>query len=183
MAVNIKDLVVAIKVALPLLSDDRMLFLMQELGVKGVRCKADMKKLEAADLVNALGTKDAKRLVAFFRTPELSDDIITDGARFLDPREPIGSAEKETMFENAWTQGASDHLELLYTVARMEQNMMMMKDMQAMQVNFKDMMVQTSSMVNKTMGVLTDQVVEQARMQREILAVIQKAVEAVTKRN
>ncbi|XP_070394183.1 ensconsin-like isoform X2 [Dermacentor albipictus] len=118
MAANTKDLVAAIKVALPLINDDRMLFLMQELGAKDVRCKADMKKLEAVDLVNALGTNDAKRLVAFFRTPELSDDIITDGARFLDFREPAGSAETEAMLQNARAQVESDHRELVETLDR-----------------------------------------------------------------
>ncbi|XP_072144325.1 uncharacterized protein [Dermacentor andersoni] len=116
MAANNKDLVAAIKVALPCITDDRMLFLMQELGAKGVRCKADMKKLQAVDLVNALGTNDAKRLVAFFRTPGLSDEILTDGARFLDTREPAGSAEMKAMFQNARAQVASDHRELAATL-------------------------------------------------------------------
>ncbi|XP_070393239.1 uncharacterized protein [Dermacentor albipictus] len=118
MAVNNKDLVAAIKVALPRITDDRMLFLMQELGAKGVRCKADMKKLQAVDLVNALGTNDAKRLVAFFRTPGLSDEILTDGARFLDTREPAGSAEMKAMFQNARAQVASDYQELAETLDR-----------------------------------------------------------------
>ncbi|KAH7946081.1 hypothetical protein HPB49_020184 [Dermacentor silvarum] len=81
MAAKTKDLVAAIKDALPHITDERMLFLMQELGAKGVRCKADMEKLEAVDLVNALGTDDAKRLVAFFNTPEPIDEIMADGAR------------------------------------------------------------------------------------------------------
>ncbi|XP_075547502.1 uncharacterized protein LOC142581953 isoform X2 [Dermacentor variabilis] len=101
MAANTRDLVAAIKVALPLITDDRMLYLMQELGAKGVRCKADMKKLQAVDLVNALGTNDAKRLVAFFRTPELPDEIVTDGAR---------------MFQNASAQVASEYRELAATL-------------------------------------------------------------------
>ncbi|XP_050034135.3 uncharacterized protein [Dermacentor andersoni] len=116
MAANTKDLVAAIKVALPLITDDRMLFLMQELGAKGVRCKADMKKLQAVDLVNALGTNDAKKLVAFFRTPELPDEIITDGARFMDTREPAGSAEIEEMFQNASAQVASEYRQLAETL-------------------------------------------------------------------
>ncbi|XP_075547500.1 uncharacterized protein LOC142581953 isoform X1 [Dermacentor variabilis] len=116
MAANTRDLVAAIKVALPLITDDRMLYLMQELGAKGVRCKADMKKLQAVDLVNALGTNDAKRLVAFFRTPELPDEIVTDGARFLDPREPAGSAEIDKMFQNASAQVASEYRELAATL-------------------------------------------------------------------
>ncbi|XP_065280144.1 protein enabled homolog [Dermacentor albipictus] len=116
MAADTKDLVAAIKVALPRITDDRMLFLMQELGAKGVRCKADMKKLQAVDLVNALGTNDAKKLVAFFRTPELPDEIITDGARLFDTREPAGSQEMEAMFQNASAQVASEYRELAATL-------------------------------------------------------------------
>lgn len=117
MAANTKDLVAAIKDALPHITDERMLFLMQELGAKGVRCKADMEKLEAVDLVNALGTDDAKRLVAFFNTPEPIDEIMADGARYCNFRGPVGGAQMaQSLLQNTRAQVESDRREVSDTL-------------------------------------------------------------------
>ncbi|XP_077536696.1 uncharacterized protein LOC144149026 [Haemaphysalis longicornis] len=61
-----EELATEIRVALPSITDHHMTRLMRDLTDKGVHSKEDMFKVGAVDLVNALGTEKAKKLVAYF---------------------------------------------------------------------------------------------------------------------
>lgn len=61
-----EELAAEVKVALPYITERRMGLLMKYFEENGVHSKSDTSKLEAVDLVNTLGTADAKKLVAYF---------------------------------------------------------------------------------------------------------------------
>lgn len=163
MAAKTKDLVAAIKDALPHITDERMLFLMQELGAKGVRCKADMKKLEAVDLVDALGTDDAKTLVAFFNPPRPIDEIMTDGARFYNFRDPVGGAQMaQSLLQNTRAQVESDRREVSDTLKEEQA-----KRQQIHEATVRDVTCSASLQAEKHRAIMEKLQAEQAAASRE----------------
>lgn len=163
MAAKTKDLVAAIKDALPHITDERMLYLMQELGAKGVRCKADMEKLEAVDLVNALGTADAKTLVAFFSTPGPIDEIMTDGARFYNFRDPVGGAQMaQSILQNTRAQVESDRREVSDTLKEEQE-----KRQQIHEATVRDVTCSASLLAEEHRATMEKLQAEQAAASRE----------------
>lgn len=63
---EMEELAAGVRAALPYITERRMGLLMKYFEENGVHSKGDMAKLEAVDLVNTLGTADAKKLVAYF---------------------------------------------------------------------------------------------------------------------
>ncbi|KAH9375373.1 hypothetical protein HPB48_006535 [Haemaphysalis longicornis] len=63
---EMEELAAEVRVALPYITERRMKLLMKYFEENGVHSKGDVSKVEAVDLVNMLGTTDAKKLAAYF---------------------------------------------------------------------------------------------------------------------
>ncbi|XP_077538106.1 uncharacterized protein LOC144150145 [Haemaphysalis longicornis] len=76
-----EELAAEVRVALPYITELRMKLLMKYFEENGVHSKGDVSKVEAVDLVNMLGTTDAKKLAAYFHYGRLFHNVNDQGAR------------------------------------------------------------------------------------------------------
>lgn len=76
-----EELVAEVRVALPYITERRMDLLVKYFSENGVHSKSDVSKLEAVDLVNTLGTADAKKLVGYFKYGHVFHDVASEKVR------------------------------------------------------------------------------------------------------
>lgn len=122
-----EELADEIRVALPYITERRMDLLMKYFAENGVHSKEDMPRLEAVDLVNTLGTADAKKVTAYFNYGRAFHDVKSERARTEQMEEvKVAYEELNTRLDEEHAKRQEVHEEVLCDV---DENVMKISEM------------------------------------------------------